>query len=400
MRALIRGRSAALLGCVAALGGCAPMTAQQTAPSQGAATQASGVERAARTLAMTRKWLGRDDGTGLYRERIPARSGDHAVADEWPFSQVHIGVLDLASVPGGVGERYLPLLEQHRAAQMRYWIDRSTTGLPGFASRVGPPLGPGGDLFYDDNAWVGLAAMQHWLFHRDEASLDLAKSIFTLIRAAWDRDPAHPSPGGLFWAQQPGNFDRNTVSNMPSAQLALRLYEATRDRAYLDEALRYYEWTNRTLQRPDGLYLDHLDLKGEIDRRIFTYNQGVPVGVNVLLYKATGEQRYLAEARRVAEASYDHFITQGRIDRHSMPFNAIYFKNLLLLEAVTGGTRYRDAMRDYAARMWRDRRDPMTGLFVRSGWSQGESIALIDQGAMTQIFAVLAWDPADHPRLF
>ncbi|MEP9358534.1 glycoside hydrolase family 76 protein [Sphingomonas sp. KR3-1] len=385
-----------MVACGAVQGSALPARAVPGAvQAEDAAVQ---LARAEATLAATRRYFASDDGTGLYREAWPARSPDGAHADEWPFSQVHIGVLDLSNVPGGA--RFAALLQAHRAAQMRYWIDRSATGLPGFASRVGPPLGRGGDLYYDDNDWVGLAAIQHWRLHRDAASLDLAKAIFALVRAAWDDTPGRPHPGGLLWTQQPGNRDRNTVSNMPAAQLGVRLYQATGDKAYLDDALRFYGWANDALQRPDGLYLDHLDAAGRVDTRVFSYNQGVPIGVNVLLFQATGEAKYLAEAERIAEASFAHFVTEKRLDRHAMPFNAIWFKNLLLLESVTGGTRYRDAMRDYAGRMWRDGRDSQTGLFVRQSTPHRGETLLIDQGAMLQIFAVLAWDPKDYGHLY
>jgi uncharacterized protein YyaL (SSP411 family) len=377
------------------------MPAVQAAPrgvQADAADAAQLVARAEELLAATQKYFGAGDGTGLYREVWPAHSPDGAHADEWPFSQVHIGVLDLSSVPGGA--RYSAVLKAHQAAQQLYWIDRSATGLPGFASRVGPPHGRGGDLYYDDNDWVGLAAIQHWGLHKDAASLDRAKAIFALVRAAWDDNPQHPHPGGLFWTQQRGNSDRNTVSNMPAAQLGVRLYQATGDKAYLADALRFYRWAQGALQRPDGLYFDHLDNSGRIDGRIFSYNQGVPIGVNVRLYQATGEAKYLAEAKRIAAASFAYFAEGKRLDHHSMPFNAIWFKNLLLLESATGGTRYRDAMRDYAERMWRDRRDPKTGLFVRSSGAHRGEMQLIDQGAMLQIFAVLAWDPKDYGHLY
>jgi hypothetical protein len=376
-----------------------PMAAAPSPAKAQAFDAATSVQHAEDLLAATQAHFGTGDDTGLYQEQYPAHSPDGKHADEWPFSQVHIGVLDLSNVPG-IGARYRDALVAHRKAQMLYWIDRSATGLPGFASRVGPPHGRGGDLYYDDNDWVGLAAIQHWLLHKDAESLELAKTIFALVRVAWDDNSKHPSPGGLFWTQQPGNFDRNTVSNMPAAQLGVRLYQATGDKAYLADALRFYAWTNGALQRPDGLYLDHLDLSGKIDTRVFSYNQGVPIGVNLLLHQATGEAKYLAEAKRIAEASFEHFVTQKRLDHHSIPFNAIWFKNLLLLESVTGGTRYGDAMRDYAARMWRENRDPKTGLFVRPSYPHRGEIHLIDQGAMLQILAVLAWDPKDYGKLY
>jgi rhamnogalacturonyl hydrolase YesR len=202
----------------------------------------------------------------------------------------------------------------------------------------------------------------------------------------------------VFWTQATWSSDRNTVSNMPGAELGLRLYQITHDRSYLDWALRMYRWTNTYLQRSDGLYWDHLDLQGNVEQTIWSYNQGVPVGVNVLLYEVTHQRPYLAEAERIAAASYQYFVAQGRLDSQPPYFNSIYFKNLLLLESVTGGSTYHQAMSAYADRMWRTHRDASSGLFH---FAAGDPhTQMIEQAAMTQIYAVLAWRRADYARLY
>ena len=43
------------------------------------------------------------------------------------------------------------------------------------------------------------------------------------------------------------------------------------------------------------------------------------------------------------------------------------------------------------------RRDPATGLF---GGADGERAEMIQQAAMVQIYAVLAWAPRHHPKLY
>jgi hypothetical protein len=70
-----------------------------------------------------------------------------------------------------------------------------------------------------------------------------------------------------------------------------------------------------------------------------------------------------------------------------MFFNSIWFKNLLLLESVTGDTTYREAMADYADHQWRTQREPTTGLFNAGD----EHTELLEQAAMVQIYATLAW---------
>ena len=97
-----------------------------TASTPASTERDEATRRAITTLAATEQWLGTKDGTGLYHDAYPRRQRDTGYSDEWPFSQVHIGVLDLAgALPspeiGGA-------LRAHDAAQMRYWADRSANG--------------------------------------------------------------------------------------------------------------------------------------------------------------------------------------------------------------------------------------------------------------------------------
>ena len=124
--------------------------------------------------------------------------------------------------------------------------------------------------------------------------------------------------------------------------------------------------------------------------------------LDLRLHQFTGERRYLerahlAEAQRVARAAHRWFVTEGRLDGQPAFFTSIYFKNLLLLESVTGGTTYRDAMRDHADRMWDRHRDPATGLFSFGG---DEGTETIEQAAMTQVLAVLAWPRGRYRDLY
>ncbi|GAA1912174.1 glycoside hydrolase family 76 protein [Streptantibioticus ferralitis] len=356
---------------------------------------------AARAIAAyqaLQKYLAVNDGSGLYHERYPVVAGDNAYSYEWPFSQAHAATLDLTGLPGEQGDAYLPDLARRSVGQERYWkASGGTTGVPGYASYPEPPYGSGGDFFYDDNEWVGLLDIQQYLMRGDRAVLARAEQIFQLVVSGWDSDPSHADPGGVFWTQATWSQDRNTVSDMPGAELGLRLHQITGQQTYLTWARRMYDWTNRYLLSPDGLYWDHVNLTGTVETTIWSYNQGVPVGVNVLLYEITGDQEYLDRARRIAAAAHAHFVTGGRLLGQPPYFNSIYFKNLLLLEAVTGGRTYREAMAEYADTVWERYRDPGTGLFRFDTGGQTETL---QQAAMVQIYAVLGWDPDDHRLLY
>ncbi len=163
----------------------------------------------------------------------------------------------------------------------------------------------------------------------------------------------------------------------------------------LDWARRFYDWTNTYLQSP-ALCTATWTLKGTVEKTIWSYNQGVPVGENVLLYKATHDRTYLRRAERIAQAAYAYYVTQGRLFTQPVYFNSIFFKNLLLLESVTGDGKYHQAMADYADELWSTMRDPGTGLvhFDSSGGTEA-----IEQAAFAQLYAVLAWPRGLWPTL-
>lgn len=351
--------------------------------------------RAAAAYRAMQRYLYLPDGSSLYRERYPAGDRDNRYSYEWPFSQAHVATLDLTGISDAAARAYRADLDDRSTGQERYWnAAGGSTGLPGYESYPRPPFGRGGTMFHDDNEWVGLAKIQQYLMTRDDDALARAKDIFALAVAGWDDDDSHPFPGGVFWSQG-HNDDRNTVSTLPAAQLGLRLYQVTHDDRYLRWAQRMYDWANAHMLADDDLYRDHVDLDGDVDATRWSYNQGVAVGVETLLYQVTHDRTHLRRAERVAAAAYDFYVVQGRLAGQPIYFNAIFFKNLLLLESVTGGHTYRDAMRAYADRVWREHRDRATGLVRFDGDAATETI---QQAALVQLDAVLAW-PAERVGL-
>jgi len=379
--------AAAAVACV--VGVAAPASAHGGGHGHGHETsQRTQQQRAVASYEAMQEYMYADDGSGLYLERYPLGAEDQPYSYEWPFSQAHVATLDLAGMPGSAGRQFADDLADREAGQEHFWnADGGTTGLPAYDSYARAPYGDGGDIFYDDNEWVALAKVQKYLDTRDRKALERAEEIFDLVVSGWDTDASHPAAGGVFWTQAPWSTDRNTVSTMPGAQLATRLYMITGEKRYLRWAERMVEWTDANLLAPNGLYWDNVKLDGSIDKTQWSYNQGVPIGTYTLLYKATGDRSYLRKAESIAQASYRFYVSEDRLDGQPMYFNSIWFKNLLLLESVTGGSEYRDAMGDYADQQWEDVRDPSTGLFA----GDDEHTELLEQSAMVQIYATLAW---------
>jgi uncharacterized protein YyaL (SSP411 family) len=367
------------------------------APIITAYAQENNFSRASASYNALQKYFYETDGSALYHEQYPIARGDNPYSYEWSFSQAHVATIDLANLPGNSGRLYQDALKDRWQGQEHYWNVTGTTGLPGYDSYPRPPYGNGGDKFYDDNAWVGLAAIQLYKTTGEQIALERAKQIFSLAVSGWDTDPTHAAPGGVFWTQATWSTDRNTVSNMPNAELGLRLYQLTGTQYYFDWAQKMYNWTNTYLLAPNGLYWDHLDLAGTVEQTQWSYNQGVPVGVNVLFYEVTGDSIYLQRAQNIANAALNYYGTANRLYQQPAYFNSIFFKNLLLLQSVNHNQRYVKAMQDYADQVWNTYRDSTTGLFHFNGSSATQ---LLEQAAMTQIYAVLSWSPSQYHVLY
>lgn len=257
-----------------------------------------------------------------------ARTYEHL----WPLANTWSAFCTLASLPdhAGVGD-VLSLLLDGLPAYHRDGPDVLTgSGPVGFESTVVPPLGPGGDVYYDDNAWLGLALVRHQELMHDDVSLPLAERLFEYVVTGWSADDEWVVPGGIRWKTNPSNTSRNTCANAPVASLGCLLHRLTGDQGALEWAVRIYRWTRSALLRDDGLYADRIDPRGSVVPDLWTYNQGSMVGAGVLLAEATGDPSYLAEARATATAAAGHY-GLDKLVRNGPAFNAVYFRNLFLL---------------------------------------------------------------------
>jgi hypothetical protein len=380
------------------------------------------------------------------------RDGLHlpgTAAHLWPFARAMVATLDLAGVEPALIEEVMgefdaeaEITERLNALE-RYYDpgDRSEASGwgrlgPGDLSDLGDPGDPGdpgdspgdlpayssdvagtrigGDRYYDDNAWAGLALVQLERMRPGASRLDRAAEVFRFAVGGWDRRPDVASPGGVFWVEQgrgigAKNHDRNTVSNAPNAELGLHLAELTGAPVAAPGSVGaedMYGWVVATLdaggtgeEGGTGLFWDKI--RGEddtIDRALWSYNQGSMVGAGVLLARRAGEagRAHLARAEGLARKALRHYAAVG-LESQPPSFNAIFFRNLLLLHAATGDRELREeiiaALRGYADWAWRERRDR------RDRFRISDQDGLLDQSAMVQVFALLAWDPAHYARL-
>jgi Glycosyl hydrolase family 76 len=300
-------------------------------------------------------------------------------AGVWAAAHAIDGSLALARQPGGgVSLKSAGRLVH---ALRFYWDGDAPT--PGYDKGVRSPFGAGGYKFYDDNVWVGLTLIGGFDLSGDPRLLRRASQVFELEKAGWDLDSTHPYPGGVFWTQSPKSDDRNTVSTAGAAQLGAELYLRTGRDDYLAWAIAMHDWVNRNLRDADGLYWDHVNLRGRVNTVKWSYNQGLMLGTDRLLFRATGNGDYLREAQSIADAAVDYFDVGGVLESQRPIFNAIFIKNLLSLYSVAPNPAYLQLAGDYARFLQGhvNRR----GLLHVNG-----SGVLLDQASLVQVNAYLA----------
>jgi Glycosyl hydrolase family 76 len=326
-------------------------------------------------------------GYGAMKQQFAAPDGlltkyaqEPKIAGVWSLAQAMDAAVALDKTPGGGVSN--GRVEHYFAALGYYWDGASIT--PGYDKGAVPPLGPGGHKFYDDNALVGLALIHAYGITRDGAMLRRAQQVFDFETTGWDRNPAHPFPGGVFWKQQVEPHDRNAVSTAGAAELGLHLYLLTGRKDDLDWALRMYDWVNTALRAPDGLYWDHVGLAGRIDRTRWSYNQGLMLGDAALLYRATGDRSYLKRARAIASRAVAYYGDSIRLTSQRPIINAIFFANLLALDQLAPSPAYLREAAHYAATLNRTV-DRATGVLAFS-----PRPLLLDQAALVQVNAYVA----------
>lgn len=310
----------------------------------------------------------------------------------WPLSQTLGASNDMASLPDSDPQYVFDVLSIAGATE-RYYDDQKQP--PAYSSYIPPPWGHANDRFYDDNAWIGLELLRAYELTGYELARERAGQIFDFLVSGWDTTEDGPNPGGIFWVEAWWNRDRNTVSTAPAAKLGLLLAEQEenpeRRRYLLNWSKTMYDWVETNMRGPDGLFWDRVTENGDIDEVVFTYNQGAMLGASLLLYRVTGNERYLARAEEIGQAAISRWNVDGLLAQPAS-FNALLFTDLLLLNDVRPDQRYLDLLVEYSDRIWLLQRNPATNLVTTSS-----PTSLLDQSATARIYALLAGYGGESP---
>jgi hypothetical protein len=362
------------------------------------------------------------EASSLYTNSYPSAAG--AYAGLWPFSRVLTGTITLAGIAPELlaGANYQSAVSDRLIGLSRYWDTNSSP--PGYNGIALAPYGSGGSLYYDDQAWVGMAAVQDYRLTGDQAALTDAENAWAFVYPGGWASSWSFEPGGVWWVQQgvgPGvtNHYRTTTSTAPNAELGLLLADANHAGAstYEAAASQMYGWANEYLYNVSddplapgpnpnyvpskpALMFDKVKSDNTIDETPWTYDQGAMIAASVREYQLTGKAAYLQEAQDIATTALGTFTESDYVNQPAA-FDAVFFRDLLVLCSVTPDptmrARIMQAIETYANDAWTNYRSA-SGLF-RFPSSSGSGYQLLDQGAMLQLFAALAWNPSQYAEL-
>lgn len=150
-------------------------------------------------------------------------------------------------------------------------------------------------FIYDDMMWWVIALTNAYDLTGNTTYLDKAKTGFARV---WEGS-YDPIKGGMFWDFQ--HSGKNACINYPTVIAAMKLYNITKDVAYLNKAKEIYTWSRENLfDIAKGRVADHKVGNNNPGFEDYTYNQGTCIGAAVLLYKSTNQQSYLDDAKLAA----------------------------------------------------------------------------------------------------
>lgn len=268
------------------------------------------------------------------------------------------------------------------AAVRRYRAGTRSPAPGGLDSAVVPPLGRGGDRYYDDNAWIGLAALRHAELVPDAELVALADEVAAFVETGWSTDPAFAVPGGIHWRETPRR-GRNTCANAPAAALFAKLARRGRGDA-TGFAIAIYRWTRAALRTEGGLYVDHIAPDGRRDPTLWSYNQGAMIGAGVVLAELTGEETYRTDAAETLAAALARYATPERLIAEPAAFVAVFFRNAFLLAGTGADAPAGDLARAFVRALAARR--------ARTGLVAGRD-ALMATAALAEVAALLAGAP-------
>lgn len=284
-----------------------------------------------------------------------------------------------------------------------------------------------GWFIYDDIMWWTISlARGYELFGKDEY-LNLSEKSFHRVwhgsEKVGDTGSYDKENGGMYWQWQPirnpkpNKFGDGKMAciNFPTAVAALTLYnnvpadrkeptatspECLTKAQYLAKGKEIYQWgVENLLNKQTGEIADSRHGNGNPGGKPHVYNQATFIGASVLLYRATGEKKYLDNAI----LGTDYVVNVLSAENNLLPFEngieqgiytAIFAQYIAMLVHDCGQKQYLPFLKRNISEGWSNRDKTRN---VCSG-EYGKALpagAVIDSYSASGIPALMLVFPAD-----
>lgn len=270
----------------------------------------------------------------------------------------------------------------------------------------------GNERLYDDNVWIGLEMTDLYTQTNEQRFLDKAVMVWNYLMTGYDKTCG----GGIHWREYPldkASRTKHTCSTAPTAVMACKLYQITKEEKYKEKAIELYQWLKETLQDPnDYLYWDNINPELKIEKAKYTYNSGQPMQAACLLYQITNDAKYLEDAQNIAQAAYEkwfiHFYSYAMNETFKILvpehlwFQAVMLRGFIELYKIDKNRTYVTAFEKSLASAWlSDCRNKDTNLLnndFRGGKPQTKW-EILHEGACVEMLARLASLERDEAKI-
>lgn len=170
-----------------------------------------------------------------------------------------------------------------------------------------------------------------------------------------------PVNGGMYWGWKPDQRGKHACITYPTVIAAMTLHNITQKEYYLEKALDIYKWSrNMLFDKNDGKVGDNKVGDNPTDWTTNLYNQATCIGAATMLYNKTRDKMYLDDAILAADYSknkmsdengilfYKNGIEQGI-------YTAIFAQYIIRLIEDGGQEQYIDWMRLNIDTAWKNR---------------------------------------------
>jgi hypothetical protein len=335
---------------------------------------------------------------GLYREEADGTTQSFL----WPFD----GWLSCVNELHRLG--YDVDYPNEVAKAQRYY----TTGagypaqIPGYGSSTSGTTG-GGTRFYDDNSIIGANLVEAYRVTGDARLLAWCKQIVAFLKTGeddhlggamwWNENQKDPNAAG-------GDFNKACCSNGYGTNFLLNYHSvcpADEKADVLAFAIRLYDWLYTNLRDPlDNTYWNARQALGAIQNTKWTYNSGIMIKNGLLLYKITGQSKYLDHAKATTTGVYNTFVRMNTTANIlAYPNNDPWF-NTKLLTALIDIVPYMPAAKsyvdiytafiDYGYENCRTANNLFYEGWVSNPGDQGRYGNLLNQAAVIESYAAIA----------